>query len=165
MLGLAAGRGLDLVQTARLLATAHVAGGDAMIACFDAKYTYWFWRPYQAIPGADGDGNSATESDLAWQPLRPTPNFPEYPSAHACHSGAMVEAMHGYFGSDDVAFSLDSRITGATHHYDRLQDIVTDVNQARVLAGFHFFSSDQAGANLGRNVGRYVIEHFFQALN
>ena len=49
LLRLAAHRGLDLVQTARMLAIAHVAGGDAMIACFDAKYHYWFWRPYQAI--------------------------------------------------------------------------------------------------------------------
>jgi hypothetical protein len=32
--------GLDLLQTARMLAMAHVAGGDAMIACFDAKYHY-----------------------------------------------------------------------------------------------------------------------------
>ena len=53
MLRLADARGLDLVQTARMLAMAHVAGGDAMIACFDAKYHYWFWRPYQAIPQAE----------------------------------------------------------------------------------------------------------------
>src|SRR6266542_2127020 len=46
MLRLIAARGLDLVQTARMLAMAHVAGGDAMIAGFDAKYHYWFWRPY-----------------------------------------------------------------------------------------------------------------------
>ncbi len=59
MLRLAAARGLDLVQTARMLATAHVSGGDAMISCFEAKY-YWFWRPYDAIPRADTDGNSAT---------------------------------------------------------------------------------------------------------
>ena len=37
LLRLAAERGLDLVQTARMLAMAHVSGGDAMIACFDAK--------------------------------------------------------------------------------------------------------------------------------
>ena len=76
MLQLAADRGLDLVQTARMLAMAHVAGGDAMIAGFEAKYHYWFWRPYRAIPGADTDGNPATEPDLNWQPLRPTPNHP-----------------------------------------------------------------------------------------
>jgi hypothetical protein len=34
LLRLAADRGLDFVQTARMLAMAHVSGGDAMIACF-----------------------------------------------------------------------------------------------------------------------------------
>ena len=55
------------MQTARMLAMAHVAGGDAMIACFDAKYHYWFWRPYQAIQLADTDGNPDTvgRPDLA----------------------------------------------------------------------------------------------------
>ena len=75
-----------------MLALAHVAGGDAMIACFDAKYHYWFWRPYQAIPAADSDGNPATAADPGWMPLGTTPNFPEYPSAHACHSTAIVNA-------------------------------------------------------------------------
>ena len=73
MLRLAAARGLGLVQTARMLATAHVAGGDAMIACFDAKYHYWFWRPYQAIPQADTDNNPATVADPTWQPLGQPP--------------------------------------------------------------------------------------------
>lgn len=40
MLSLAAARGLNLVQTSRLLVMGHVAGADAMIACFDAKYHY-----------------------------------------------------------------------------------------------------------------------------
>ncbi len=97
MLRLAAVRGLDLVQTARMLAMTHVAGGDAMIAGFDAKYHYWFWRPYQAIPQADTDGNPATVADPTWRPLRATPNFPEYPSAHACHSSGVVEALDAFF--------------------------------------------------------------------
>ena len=63
MLRLAADRGLDLVQTARMLAMTHVSGGDAMIACFDAKYHYMFWRPAVAIPRADTDANPATEPD------------------------------------------------------------------------------------------------------
>ncbi len=112
LLRLASARGLDLVQTARMLAMAHVAGGDAMIACFDAKYHYWFWRPYQAIPHADTDGNPATVADPTWQPLGATPNFPEYPSAHACHSTAVVTALDAFFGTDKVPFSLDSRVDG-----------------------------------------------------
>ena len=162
MLRLAATRGLNLVKTARMLAMAHVAGGDAMIACFDAKYHYWFWRPDQAIPRADTDGNPNTEADSTWKPLGATPNFPEYPSAHACHSGAVTRALRSFFGTDKVHFSLDSRITGTTRDYNRLSDVVKDVNRARVLVGFHFFSSDQAGAALGRKVAKYDLKHGFR---
>lgn len=49
--------------------------------------------------------------------------------------------------------------------YDRFHDAVKEVNQARVLAGFHFRNSDQEGSNLGRKVGHYVVNHFFQPLN
>lgn len=165
MLRLATTRGLDLVQTARMLAMAHVAGGDAMIACFDAKYHYWFWRPYQAIPQADTDGNSATVADPSWRPLRTTPNFPEYPSAHACHSTAIVEALDAFFGTDKVPFSLDSRVTGTTRDYARLHDVVKDVDWARVLVGFHIRNSDEQGSALGRKVSRYVADHYFQPLD
>jgi len=158
MLRLAAARGLDLVQTAHMLAMAHVAGADALIACFAAKYHYWFWRPYRAIPQAYADNNPATLADPNWQPLgQPplgTPNHPEYPSAHACHSTAVVTALEEFFGTDEIPFTLDSRITQTTSDYARLGDVVTDVIAARVLIGFHFLSSDLEGAKLGQKVGR-----------
>ena len=162
MLRLAVDHGLDLVRTARMLAMAHVSGGDGMIACFEAKYHYWFWRPYQAIPRADTDGNPATEPDPTWVPLRPTPNFPEYVSAHASHSTAVARALEAFFGTDNVVFSLDSRVTGTTREYASFRDVVKDVNRARVLAGFHFRNSDQEGSNVGRAIGRYVAGHYFQ---
>ena len=168
LLRLAAARQLDLVHTARLLAMAHVAGGDAMIACFDAKYHYWFWRPYRAIPGAADDGNPATVADPTWTPLGTTPNFPEYPSAHACHSSAVVTALDAFFGTDKVTFTLDSRapgVTARTRTYARLHDVVKDVDWARVLVGFHFRNSDLQGTTLGRAVGRYVVQHLFQPAN
>jgi hypothetical protein len=162
MLRLVTDRGLDLVQAARMLAMAHVSGSDAMIACFEAKYYYWFWRPYQAIPGADTDGNPDTETDPTWLPLRSTPNFPEYVSAHASHSSAVARALEAFFGTDRIPFLLDSRVTQTTRQYTRFHGVVRDVNQARVLAGFHFRNSDQEGAHLGREVGRYVARHYFQ---
>jgi hypothetical protein len=165
MLLLASARGLDLVRTARMLALAHVAGGDAMIACFDAKYHYWFWRPYQAITLADSDGNPDTVADPNWKPLGTTPNFPEYPSAHACHSAAVVRALDAFFGTDRVRFTLDSRapgVTKTTRTYDRLHDVVKDVDRARVLVGFHFRNSDLQGSVLGRKVGGYVAHNYFQ---
>jgi hypothetical protein len=165
LLRLAAARDLDLVQTARMLAMAHVSGADALIACFDAKYHYWSWRPYQAIAQADTDGNPATMADPTWQPLRATPNHPEYPSAHACHSSALAEALQAFFGTDNVTFSLESRITGTTRVYDHFHDAVKEVARARVLSGFHFRNSDQEGANLGRKVGDYVVQHLFQPID
>jgi hypothetical protein len=165
LLRLADDQRLNLVQTARLLAMAHAAGGDAMIACFDTKYTYWFWRPYQAVPRAAEDSNAATEADPSWQPLRTTPNFPEYPSAHACHTSAMVTTLTAFFGTDKIPLLLDSRVTGTTRRYHRLGEVVTDVNLARVLVGFHFRHSDQEGARLGRRVARYVVTHQFTPLD
>lgn len=165
MLRLAVAQSLDLIGTARMLAMAHVAGADAMIACFDAKYAYWFWRPYQAIPRAGLDGNTATEPDSDWRPLRPTPNFPEYPSAHACHSTAVAEALSAFFGTDRVRLTLDSRVTGTSRDYARFHAVVQDVDWARVLVGFHFRNSDQEGSSLGRAVARYVVAHRFLPLN
>jgi hypothetical protein len=167
LLRLSVARGLDPVRTARLLVTTHVAGADAMIACFDAKYHYWFWRPYQAIPRADTDGNPATMADASWQPLGPTPTFPEYPSAHACHSTALVQALDAFFGTDRISITLTSRAAGLpdaarTRTYVRLHDVVEDVNLARVLVGFHFPSSDLRGSALGRRVGRYVTDVYFR---
>jgi hypothetical protein len=159
MLRLATREGLDAVHTARMLALAHLAGGDAMIACFDAKYHYRFWRPIHAIARADTDGNPATAPDPTWTPLRTTPPFPEYSSAHACHSGALATILVALFGSGRVDFTLDSLVTGQTRTYPRFADVVREVNDARVWAGFHFRNSDVAGSILGKRVGGFVLTH------
>ena len=76
---------LDIAQAARFMAMVSVTYADALIACFDAKYHYAFWRPITAIRAGDTDGNRRTEGDPAWSPVLPgTPNHPEYPSAHSC---------------------------------------------------------------------------------
>ena len=62
---------------------------DAIIAGFEAKYHYRFWRPRTAIPRADSDGNERTDPDSTWTPLL-TVNHPEYPSAHAFWSTALA---------------------------------------------------------------------------
>jgi hypothetical protein len=143
-----------------MLAMAHVSGADAMIACFDAKYHYMFWRPAAAIPLAHTDANPSTEPEGNWRPLRVTPNFPEYPSAHACHSSAIVETLANFFGTDDVLLSLDSQVTGTTRSFTQLLEVVKDVEQARVFVGFHFRKSDLDGSILGRNVARVVLGRF-----
>ena len=158
------GTALSRIQAARALALLNLIGADAFIACFDAKYTYWFWRPFQAIPQADADRNDKTDAEATWQPLRPTPAFPEYPSAHACHSTAVSEALQAFFGERRIAFTLDSRATGTIHRFRDFGEVVRDVDDARVLAGFHFRHSDEDGSALGRRVARYVVRHRFRQL-
>jgi hypothetical protein len=55
--------GRDLTDNARLFALAGMAMDDALIAVYDAKYHYNFWRPVTAIRNGDLDGNDATERD------------------------------------------------------------------------------------------------------
>ena len=52
--------------------------------------------------------------------------------------------------------------TRTVRNYDRLRDVIKDVDWARVLVGFHFRNSDLQGSNLGRAVGRYVVGHYFE---
>ena len=87
--------GRDVTQNARLFAAVTQAADDALIAVFDAKYHYGFWRPITAIRNGDIDGNDATERDPAWLPFIDTPLHPEYPCAHcivAAAVGAVLEA-------------------------------------------------------------------------
>jgi hypothetical protein len=165
LLRLADAHRLTTIETARLLAMAHVAGGDAMIGCFDAKYHYLSWRPVTAIRRAETDGNAHTAPDPTWQPLLATPNHPEYPSAHACHTTAVAEALESVFGPGRVRFSLDSLVTGDTRTYRRFKQVVEEVNDARVWAGFHFRYSQDDGSKLGRKVARFVVRNFFQPVD
>jgi len=162
LLRLADARGLTSIETARMLAMAHVAGGDAMIGCFAAKYDRLSWRPLHAIQRAHEDDNPATMPDSDWQPLLTTPNHPEYPSAHACHTTAITEALENFFGSGRIQFSVDNLVSGQTRYYNEFSEVVAEVNNARVWAGFHFRYSQEDGSKLGRKIARFVVRNFFQ---
>jgi hypothetical protein len=56
-------------------------------------------------------------------------------------------------------------VTDRTHTYDRLHDVVKEVDWARVFVGFHFRNSDLQGSSLGRKVAGYVTDHFFQSVD
>ena len=158
---LAVEKGLSLAETARILALAQVAAADALLACFDAKYHYLFWRPVHAIQRADTDGNPATEPDPSWTPLLVV-NHPEYPGAHGCVTTAIAETLAAFFGSDKVAFSMGSTITGTVRYYERFRDAAKEVYDARTWAGLHFRNSTMEGAWMGRNVARHVVANFFR---
>lgn len=158
---LALAEGLGLADSARMLALAQVATADALLACFDGKYHYLFWRPVYAIRRADTDGNPATEADPAWTPLLNV-NHPEYPGAHGCGTTAVTKSLAAFFGTDKVTFSVESAVTGTTRSYERFRDSAKEVYDARTWAGLHFRNSTMEGAWIGKKVARYVVVNFFQ---
>jgi PAP2 superfamily len=163
---LATDHGLSLADAARLFALGSVAGADAAIGCWEAKYYYAWWRPIHAIIRADTDGNPATVADPAWEPLlRPTPNHPEYPSGHTCYAAALSTSLAAFFGRDNVSWSLNSTTSGETRYYRHFSQALREVINARVWSGIHFRSSDVEGAQLGRRVARWVLKYHFDRTN
>jgi hypothetical protein len=171
---LAASRGLDIVENARLFAMENLAAADAAIGCWNDKYYWQFWRPITAIREADTDGNPATEADPTWLPLfdpatpvcHPpalfTPPFPDHPSGHACATSAFVHTLRNFFGTDRIAFSAFSNKSCTTRSFDRFSDALEEVIDARVWAGIHFRTADEQGAVLGKKVAHYLKNHYFQ---
>ena len=135
--GLANSQSLDLRESARLLAYVWVAAADTMIACWEAKFHYYFWRPNHAIARADTDGNRYTQPEAGWLPLI-TGNHPEYPSGHGCVTSAVTESLFRYFGTKHVELMLSSTTTGTARTYGKLDELVEDVEDARVWGGLHF---------------------------
>ncbi len=154
-----------LSENSRLLAVLNVAMADAAIACWDAKYTYVFWRPVTAIPLAATDGNPLTVDDPSWVPLLTTPNHPEYPSAHSTVSGAAAEVLSDYFG-DDTSFSVGSDVmVGVVRSFTSFSEALDEIKDARIDAGIHFRSACDDGQVTGIAVADYVLANAAQPLH
>jgi len=157
-------KNMDLLDSARFMALFSVAAVDAMIAVFDAKYKYEFWRPITAIRNGDIDGNPATERDATWQPIDATPMHPEYPCAHCILSSSVAAVIKGLLGSDEIPeVSLTSPfVPGVTHCFTNLQAYSDEVANARICAGFHYRFSTIAGREMGQKIGAYVVRSVMQ---
>ena len=151
----------DVAEAARLMAFIYVVQADASDACFEAKYFYQAWRPLSAIPLADTATNPATVSDPTWVPVLATPNHPEYPAAHSCASGSLAQTLRLYYGTQEVAFSMDSTVTGTTRSYATTNALPDEIASARVWSGIHFRFSTDAGAQLGVQVADWTWAHYF----
>jgi membrane-associated phospholipid phosphatase len=156
----APGRGA--AQNARLYAAVAQAMDDAMIAVFDAKYHYGFWRPVTAIRNGDTDGNDATERDAAWTSLIEAPLHPEYPSAHsilAAAVGAVLSVEVGQ-GPMPVLSTASPTAKGAVRRWTSVDDFVAEVANARIYEGIHYRTSTEVGAAMGRRIGDAAVRGF-----
>lgn len=117
-------------DAARVYAVLNAGATDAIIACFDAKYHYWSIRPSQA------------DTTIVLADSVELPNFPSYPSGHACSAGAFDGALGAYFPQDRAEFTR----------------IAEEQAMSRMWGGIHYRFDDDEGLALGRIVARYDVE-------
>jgi len=115
-------------RAARAYALVSIAFYDALIACWDAKYTYWAIRPNQLDP--------------TLTTLFPNPNHPSYPSAHSALSGGQAEVLAYLFPRDAEFF----------------RNLMVESADSRLWAGIHYRSDLDVGLSLSRQVAALVIE-------
>ena len=158
--------GRSLVQNARLLALTSLVQADALIAVFEAKYAYNFWRPITAIREGGVRQNEGTAPDPGWEPLVDTPLHPEYPSAQCISVAAVAAVLEKEFGAGKVrAFRLTSpAVPKAPHGWTRLADMVDEAANARVWAGVHYRNSTVVGSAMGRKIGEYAWQKVLRPL-
>jgi hypothetical protein len=161
-----AAKKMSLIDSARFMALTAVAGADAGIAVFDAKYQYEFWRPITAIRNGDNDDNPATERDATWQPIDNTPMHPEYPCAHCIISGAVASAIEAALGTAYIPEVTMTSPTapGVTHRWTNIRAYNDEVSYARIWAGFHYRFSVGVGQDMGRSIGQYVVKNMMQPM-
>lgn len=144
-----------LVQNARLFALVYLAAADSLVAVFDAKYHYEFWRPITAIRNGDVGEGPASSQDIGWTPLVDNPLHPEYPCAHCINASAVGAVLEAEFGADTIEpFSMASpTLPGVTRRWSRIADYVGEVSNARVWSGVHYRNSTRVAETMGRAIG------------
>ena len=152
-----AGRGLDEWEHARLLALVNLALHDDTITIFDTKYAYNFWRPATAIRAGASDGNPATDPDPNWVSYQVTPPYPDYTCGLPNNTGAALEVLRRYFGTDDIAYTFT--VAGIQRSFSSLSQAGAEAIDARVFGGMHFRTGCVVGLKQGEKVGRFIILH------
>ena len=150
---------LDLYETARLFALVDIALADAYTAGWDSKLHYNLWRPYTAIRNAETDGNNETSADNGWEPEQVTPPIQDYPSTHSALGNAAAVVMANILG-DATSFTMPSPTAvpaGGTRSFTSFSQAAKENADSRVMAGIHFRFACDAGLELGKKIGNWVV--------
>jgi hypothetical protein len=153
---------LTTAQNARLFALLNLTVADGVIAFYDTKYTYSFWRPVTAIRAADTDNNPDTAADPTWLPQvgNTTPD-PSYPGAHAVISAAAARVLTSFFKRDHFNFNVTSEVLpGVERSFSRISAAADEATLSRIFAGVHFRFDLITGQRLGHEVAEFVVDNF-----
>jgi hypothetical protein len=168
--------GLDLTNSgdiARMFALVNMAMADSLIAAWDSKVHFNFWRPLTAIQLGDSDGNDRTVGDATWTSFIATPNYPDYTSGANNLSGSATTMLANFFGSDKHTFTMTSNFVHPTtgqqpqnpRTYSRFSEAADDVVDARIYEGIHFRSADEDARSQGKHIANWAFAHVLRPLH
>jgi membrane-associated phospholipid phosphatase len=97
--------------------------------------------------------------DPNWEPLIPTPPFPEYPSGHSGISAAAAEVLTAVFG-DTVAFRDSTGLTigSSIREFKSFREAAHEAGMSRLYGGIHFQYGNLGGRSVGECVGAHTVE-------
>jgi hypothetical protein len=156
--------GMDLLTAARFEAVGFATVANALIAAWDAKFTFMYWRPVTAIRAGDTDDNPRTDADPAWVPFITTPTHPEYPAAHTTVGGSVLAFYTAWFGTDRFTLAFKGN-GGEVRYYTNVDQIHAEEGNARVWGGMHWRHSTEVGTTLGTRVGRFTARHLLRPVD
>lgn len=140
----------NLDSDARTFALLNLTFADSVIAFYDAKYTYRFWRPVTAIRAT---------SDPNWTPLSNTAPDPSYPGAHGTIAAAGGELLAALYGNDFDFSVTSTALPGVERSFTSFSEAAEEASVSRIYNGNHTRVDQVAGENLGRDVAEFVLEH------
>jgi hypothetical protein len=155
-------REMDISDRARLFAAVSMSVADAVITVWDSKAHFGLWRPITAIQQADQDGNSATTPDPTFEPLIPTPPYPDYTSGANGVAGSSTRALSRVLGTDRIDLTITSPVTNTTRYYEFADQLTADTVDARVWSGIHFRFADVAAKAQGQQVADWAMDRYFK---
>ena len=138
-----------LDKAAMSFALSGITDNDAAISCWKTKYSYNLERPITYIRNIMGN--------TTWNPLFPTPNFPEWTSGHATIAGAVAETLTELFGDNyQVTNHTYDYLGMAPRTYTSFMEMAQEIGMSRVYAGIHYTKSCTEGTIQGIKIARNV---------
>ncbi len=142
-------RQLAVGDAATLVLATSLSQADAFIAAWGYKYQFNLVRPRMYIRRV---------IDSTWEPLIPTPPFPEYPAGHSTQSAAAATVMTALLGSLPFADSTSVSLGHAVRTFPSFLAASAEAGMSRIYGGIHFPAGDTNGAVLGACVGDRVMQ-------
>jgi hypothetical protein len=155
----------NISDSSRFFALTSTATADAVIAAWDSKSAYNFWRPVTAIQNGEQDGNPKTEGDAGWVALIGNPPYPDYTSGANAVMAASTRAAHLFFGENEMNVVVTKTPNGPTRTFEKLSAVRDEVVEARIYGGIHFRFADTAGRKQGEHIAQWAHGHYFQPVD